>query len=149
MITMTKEGKKRIGRGGIEMEDLGDVELPPELDADIQARTKRADDELAATTVNFRWQKGQLDLVKKVAGAMGVPYQTYIKMVVYKQVLTDLAFMIGSTGQSFGSSAQSIVRSAQCEGITADAWTATQSTSFGMPVPPAPTSSHATKKRKA
>ena len=99
---MTEEGRKRVGRGEIEIEDLGDIELPPDLNADIQARTKRANDELAATTVNFRWQKGQLELVKKVAGAMGVPYQTYIKMVVYKAAIMDWGSMMGPTKQQSG-----------------------------------------------
>ena len=32
----------------------------------------------------------QLELVKKVAKLMGIPYQTYIKQVVYRQSLQDL-----------------------------------------------------------
>ena len=86
---MTNKRTKRIGRGGIEIEDLGDIELDGALDAVIQGKTKRADDELSATTVNFRWQKPQLELVKRVAESMGVPYQTYIKLVVYKQAMAD------------------------------------------------------------
>ncbi|GEM_PF-3004591 len=40
--------------------------------------------------VNFRWGREQLDLVKRAARLMGVPYQTYIKQVVYRQCMVDL-----------------------------------------------------------
>jgi predicted DNA binding CopG/RHH family protein len=40
--------------------------------------------------VNFRWGREQVELVKRVAHLMGVPYQTYMKQVVYKQALADL-----------------------------------------------------------
>ena len=52
--------------------------------------TKTADEEIAAARVNFRWGRDQVELVKRVAQIMGVPYQTYIKQVVYKQALADL-----------------------------------------------------------
>ncbi len=70
--------------------ELRDVELPPELDARVRAMTKAADEEIDAARVNFRWGRKQVDLVKRVAQLMGVPYQTYIKQVVYKQALADL-----------------------------------------------------------
>lgn len=95
MISMTKGKKKRIGRGNIEIEDLGDIKLSPALDDQIEARIKRAENALASIAVNFRWQRGQLNLVKKVAATMGVPYQTYIKMVLYKQAQMDWAFING------------------------------------------------------
>jgi predicted DNA binding CopG/RHH family protein len=95
---MTKKTKKRIGRGGIEIEDLGDVKLSREQDSQIRKRIQRAEEELTATNVNFRWHKEQLEVVRKVAEMMGISYQTYIKMVVYKQALVDLQAM---TGQSF------------------------------------------------
>ena len=92
---MNKKGQKRIGRGGFEIEDLGDTELSPEQDAEIQKRIDQAEAELSATSVNFRWHREQLAVVKKVAEMMGVSYQTYIKMVVYKQAQVDLLAMTG------------------------------------------------------
>jgi predicted DNA binding CopG/RHH family protein len=92
---MTKNAKKRIGRGGIEIEDLGEIEISPEEDAAIQKRVDHAEAELTATSVNFRWHKQQLSVVKRIAEMMGVSYQTYIKMVVYKQALVDLQMMTG------------------------------------------------------
>jgi len=95
---MSKKAQKRIGRGGIEIEDMGDIELPPEVDAEVTRRIDQAEEELTATSVNFRWHKEQLAVVKRVAEMMGVSYQTYMKMVVYKQALSDLRTMTGHTG---------------------------------------------------
>src|SRR2546422_11048745 len=70
--------------------ELPDIELPAKLDARVRAMTKTADEEIEAARVNFRWGREQVELVKRVAQLMGVPYQTYIKQVVYKQALADL-----------------------------------------------------------
>ena len=70
--------------------ELPDIELPAELDARVRSMTKAADEEIEAARVNFRWGREQVELVKRVAQLMGVPYQTYIKQVVYKQALADL-----------------------------------------------------------
>ncbi len=83
--------KRKSKRGNFEIEDLGDVELPSDLEEKIELMTKTADAELEATRVNFRWQIEPLNVVKTVAEAMGVPYQTYIKQVLYKQALEDLS----------------------------------------------------------
>jgi predicted DNA binding CopG/RHH family protein len=70
--------------------ELPDIEVSAELDAHIRATTAAADEELEAARVNFRWGKKQVDMVKRIANLMGIPYQTYIKQVVYKQALADL-----------------------------------------------------------
>src|ERR1700722_5644628 len=97
---MAKNTKKRLGRGGIEIEDMGDIKISPEDNAAIQKRIDNAEADLSATSVNFRWHKEQLGVVKKVAEMMGVSYQTYIKMVVYKQALADLHMMTGNVIQT-------------------------------------------------
>ena len=56
----------------------------------VERMIEEADAELYETRVNFRWGKEQLELVKRAADQMGVPYQTYIKQVVYRQCLIDL-----------------------------------------------------------
>lgn len=53
----------------------------------VEKYVSEADDEIR---VNFRWGNEQLNLVKKAASFFGVPYQTYIKQVVYRQCLMDL-----------------------------------------------------------
>ncbi|MHB8619065.1 MAG: hypothetical protein ACYDAG_05725 [Chloroflexota bacterium] len=40
--------------------------------------------------VNIRWDSDQVDLIKKVASSLAVPYQGYIKQVVMRQALADL-----------------------------------------------------------
>jgi predicted DNA binding CopG/RHH family protein len=40
--------------------------------------------------VNMRWSRHALDVVREAARLHGVPYQTYVKQVSYRQALTDL-----------------------------------------------------------
>jgi predicted DNA binding CopG/RHH family protein len=40
--------------------------------------------------VNYHWSKLQVDAVKRAAALAGVPYQTYIKQVVFRQAVADL-----------------------------------------------------------
>ena len=71
-------------------EELGDVTLPPEQVKIIEQMIEDAERELEEVRVNFRWGKAQLQKVKQAAKAIGVPYQTYIKQVVFRQSLRDL-----------------------------------------------------------
>jgi predicted DNA binding CopG/RHH family protein len=71
-------------------EELPDEELPPELDAKARALIDLAERELEETRVNFRWGKLQVDTVKRAAALAGVPYQTYIKQIVFRQAVADL-----------------------------------------------------------
>ena len=57
----------------------------------IEALEAQAERDIQAMNVNFRWGQRQVAIVKKAARAMGLPYQVYIKHVVLKQALTDLA----------------------------------------------------------
>ncbi|HEY9712499.1 MAG TPA: hypothetical protein V6C72_03455 [Chroococcales cyanobacterium] len=90
--------KRKSKRGAYEIEDMGDVALPSALDAKIQSMIAAADTEIDATRVNFRWQREPLSLIKEVALAMGIPYQTYIKQVLYKQALDDMAKILSTQG---------------------------------------------------
>ncbi len=42
------------------------------------------------TRVNFRWGRRQVDVVKRAAGLAGVPYQSWIKLVAFRQAVADL-----------------------------------------------------------
>jgi predicted DNA binding CopG/RHH family protein len=77
--------------------ELPDVELPTQLDEIIRAKTEVADNQIEETRVNFRWGREQVSLVKRVADFMGVPYQTYIKQVIFKQALVDLEATLFAT----------------------------------------------------
>ena len=71
-------------------EELPDEELPPEVDAKVRALIDQAEREIEETRVNFRWGKVQVDTVKRAAALAGVPYQTYIKQIVFRQAKADL-----------------------------------------------------------
>lgn len=60
------------------------------LDAKLEAETAEFEREYEETRVNFRWGREQLGVVKRAAARMGVPYQTYLKQVVYRQAIADL-----------------------------------------------------------
>ncbi|MBI4493448.1 MAG: hypothetical protein HY690_11725 [Chloroflexi bacterium] len=71
-------------------EELPDEELPPEVDAKVRALVDQAEREIEETRVNFRWGKLQVDTVKRAAALAGVPYQTYMKQIVFRQAVADL-----------------------------------------------------------
>ena len=71
-------------------EELGEVELPADVAARVEAAVAQADHELEAARVNFRWGVAQVDVVKRAAQLAGVPYQTYIKQVVFRQAIDDI-----------------------------------------------------------
>ncbi|MCA9805097.1 MAG: hypothetical protein KC777_24175 [Cyanobacteria bacterium HKST-UBA02] len=72
------------------LKPAGEYVMEPATSAKVEAMISAADKEISETRVNFRWGKEQLELVKSAAALMGVPYQTYIKHVVYRQCLQDL-----------------------------------------------------------
>jgi len=93
---MTKD-KKPITLEDLDREDLNleegvNIELGEEMDAII--RQKIADTEIdienKSVSITLRWGRKQLNLLKTVADSIGVPYQTYMKHVLYKQLLIDL-----------------------------------------------------------
>lgn len=67
------------------------VEEDPETSEMVTRMEEEADREVAASTVTLRWGQEQIALVKRAAGIMGVPYQTYLKQVVFRQALADIA----------------------------------------------------------
>lgn len=44
----------------------------------------------AEQRVNMRWSGASLEVVKRAAELHGVPYQTYVKQVAFRQALNDL-----------------------------------------------------------
>ena len=69
------------------------AERAPE-DAEVSELVSRleaeADREIAASAVTLRWGKAQISVVKRAAAILGVPYQTYLKQVVFRQALADI-----------------------------------------------------------
>ncbi len=71
-------------------EELPDEQLPPEVDAKARALIDQAERDVAETRVNFRWGKPQVDTVKRAAALVGIPYQSYIKQIVFRRAVADL-----------------------------------------------------------
>ncbi len=70
---------------------LGDVVLDAKTSRMIRKKIAEAEEELSKEVrINFRWTAEQLKLIQHVARKLGVPYQTYIKQVLYKQAIEDL-----------------------------------------------------------
>ena len=74
--------------------DMKVVSERVEEDAQVSELVSRleaeADRELGAGNVSLRWGKGQIAVVKRAAAILGVPYQTYLKQVVFRQALADI-----------------------------------------------------------
>ena len=60
------------------------TQLEAEADRDIAANVG------PAGVVTLRWAKPQIDVVKRAAAIIGIPYQTYLKQVVFKQAVADI-----------------------------------------------------------
>ncbi len=59
--------------------------------SDLVSRVEgEADRELASGTVTLRWGRGQIAVVRRAAAILGVPYQTYLKQVVFRQAVADI-----------------------------------------------------------
>ncbi len=83
-------GNKPVGEA-IDMKIVGDrVEEDPEVSELVTQLEAAADRELAAGTVTLRWGRDQIAVVKRAAALVGVPYQTYLKHVVFRQALADI-----------------------------------------------------------
>lgn len=72
----------------IKMKVVADhVEEDPEVSEMVTRLETEADRDIAAGTVTLRWGKDQIAVVRRAAAIMGVPYQTYLKQVVFRQAV--------------------------------------------------------------
>ena len=71
-------------------DEVGDIELPDDVADRVDEMTAQADREIEEARVNFRWGPKQVDVVKRAAALMGVPYQTYMKEAVFRQAIADI-----------------------------------------------------------
>lgn len=78
-------------QGKYKGDDSTPLQLTAEQEAEIESQVKQAEEDIAAMRVSFRWGKEQINIVKSAANAIGVPYQTYMKMVLYRQAHADVA----------------------------------------------------------
>lgn len=74
-----------------DLEDLGtDASFSPEEDAGVRQMIAQADRDIEERRVGFRWGAAPLAVIQRAAALYGVPYQTYVKQVAFRQALTDL-----------------------------------------------------------
>jgi len=55
-----------------------------------QIAQAEADLQTDEVRINFRWQRSQLALIKQAADHIGIPYQTYMKDVLFRQAAQDI-----------------------------------------------------------
>jgi len=72
-----------------EVRDLGEFELSSEESVRAEQAILEAEKEQEAR-ISFRWRDESLAVVKRAALKVGVPYQTYMKVVLYERALLDL-----------------------------------------------------------
>ena len=70
--------------------DGGTIEISDEMDVLISKKIVQAEKEIDQMKMQIRWGIKQINVVKKAASIMGIPYQTYVKHVVYKQAIEDI-----------------------------------------------------------
>ena len=72
------------------IEDLGVQELPDDIDHLVTQKIQEAEDDLQDVRLQIRWKTRQVNLIKRAAKLMGVPYETYAKQVLYRQAMDDI-----------------------------------------------------------
>ena len=68
------------------IEELDDEELPEDVHQMAAKKIQEADSEIE----QIRWGIKQVEVVKRAAKLMGIPYQTYIKQALFHQALHDI-----------------------------------------------------------
>jgi predicted DNA binding CopG/RHH family protein len=88
----------------IEMKVIAErVQEDPEVSELVSHLETEADLEVSAGTVTLRWGRGQIAVVKRAAAILGVPYQTYLKQVVFRQAVADIEQAQSVLGRDTGS----------------------------------------------
>lgn len=93
-------------------EDLGDIELDAETIARVEAATAQAEADVAdrradrqEVRVNFRWGARQVEVVQQAADLFGIPYQSYLKQVVFRKAMEDLRAARSAAEPDYGDDA--------------------------------------------
>ena len=63
---------------------------PASIDLFPEEPAASEDSETESARIAFRWTRHHVDMLKQVADKIGIPYQTYIKNVLYRQATQDL-----------------------------------------------------------
>ena len=71
-------------------EELGDIELSEEEGEHYNKIINLAEEQIEDVRVSFRWKSKQLNIIKQASQLIGIPYQTYIKTVLFNQSIEDI-----------------------------------------------------------
>ena len=74
----------------ITYEELDDEELSEEQTELIEKMTQQADNDIEEMQISFKLANQQLSIIKRAAGLLGIPYQTYIKESAVRQSVADI-----------------------------------------------------------
>ncbi len=66
------------------------VEEDPEVSDLVSRLEAEADSQVVPRSITLRWGDRQIAVVKRAAAILGVPYQTYLKQVVFRQAIEDI-----------------------------------------------------------
>ena len=66
------------------------TEEDPEVSDLVSRLEAEAEAQGAPRSITLRWGERQIAVVKRAAAILGVPYQTYLKQVVFRQALNDI-----------------------------------------------------------
>lgn len=72
------------------IEKLEDEELSDEVHQMAIRKVQEADDEIEQMRMQIRWGIKQVEVIKRAARLMGIPYQTYIKQALFHQAINDI-----------------------------------------------------------
>ena len=98
--------------------NAGDIELSDEQHEKVQKAIAQAEADIEAARVSFRWTKQHVDLVKSVAAKIGVPYQTYIKQIIYKQAVADSIALACTSNSMYPAMSQNLISEHDREYVT-------------------------------
>lgn len=66
------------------------IEISEAESVAIEEKIARAEEDIAEMRVSMRWGKEQVEIIKRAADLIGVPYQTYVKEAAFRQAIADL-----------------------------------------------------------
>jgi hypothetical protein len=81
---------KHKSKAGAAKNAANPVEETAEVGDQADRVEAEGDADLTGGSVTLRWGREQIAVVKRAATLVGVPYQTYLKQVVFKQALVDI-----------------------------------------------------------
>ncbi len=74
----------------LEIEVLDDEELPEGIHQMATQKIHEADEEIKQMRMQIHWGIQQVEVVKRAAKLIGIPYHAYIKQTLFQQAIQDI-----------------------------------------------------------